>query len=248
MPDIYDYPHYYDIAHSTGNAADIKFLGGIFEKYGCGTLFEPACGTARLFPGLLKRGFSLMGCDINQGMVDYANKRIRRYSTVSHCFPEDMAKVRMDSTFSGAFCLLSTFRLLSGPKASAHLRCMRELIAENGIYVLGLHLHHPDADYSGKYSWTAKRGGYVIRSLETTSAISPSTRQEIGEVKHTVDYRGKKTVLRTVHNFRTYTLPQFKRMLKGWEIIETYDFNYQPIEVGPQSEDVVFVLKRTAIA
>ena len=48
--------------------------------------------------------------------------------------------------------------------------------------------------------------------------------------------------------FRTYTAHQFTELIAevpGWEISAAYDFHYQleqPIEVGPTTEDVVYVL------
>jgi hypothetical protein len=50
--------------------------------------------------------------------------------------------------------------------------------------------------------------------------------------------------------FRTYTAPQFRKLLKSvpqLKVVETYDFNYNinaPIKVTPQTQDVVFVLRK----
>ena len=51
-------------------------------------------------------------------------------------------------------------------------------------------------------------------------------------------------------DFRTYTAPQMDELLTSvaaWEVAATYDFAYQidqPVEVGPRTEDVVYVLRR----
>ena len=50
--------------------------------------------------------------------------------------------------------------------------------------------------------------------------------------------------------FRTYTAPQMQDLVDrvdGLEIAATYDFAYDtraPIEVGPRTQDVVYVLER----
>ncbi len=50
--------------------------------------------------------------------------------------------------------------------------------------------------------------------------------------------------------FRTYTAAQIKRLLRsvsGLELVAVYDFAYQidePIEIGPETEDAVFVLRK----
>jgi len=50
--------------------------------------------------------------------------------------------------------------------------------------------------------------------------------------------------------FRTYTAPQFRRLLvrtPELEVVETYDFGYEmdhPIRVTSETEDVVFVLRK----
>ena len=49
---------------------------------------------------------------------------------------------------------------------------------------------------------------------------------------------------------RTYTAPQFQSLVQraeNFEVLQTFDFAYlvdAPIEVGPATEDVVFVLRK----
>ena len=50
--------------------------------------------------------------------------------------------------------------------------------------------------------------------------------------------------------FRTYTAGQMDRLLKGiadFEVTAVYDFSYdvgRPLEIGPETEDVVYVLRK----
>ena len=52
--------------------------------------------------------------------------------------------------------------------------------------------------------------------------------------------------------FRTYTASQMDTLLAGiaeFEINAIYDFGYdvnQPIEIGPETEDVIYMLKKRA--
>ena len=51
--------------------------------------------------------------------------------------------------------------------------------------------------------------------------------------------------------YRTYTAAQMERLLKkrsALRVVATYDFLYDieaPIDVGPESEDVVYVLEKS---
>ena len=51
-------------------------------------------------------------------------------------------------------------------------------------------------------------------------------------------------------DYRTYTAPQFKALLKKvpeFEVVEMYDFMYEmdfTIELDAQTEDVVFILRK----
>jgi hypothetical protein len=51
-------------------------------------------------------------------------------------------------------------------------------------------------------------------------------------------------------DYRTYTKPQFQALLKKvpeLDVVEVYDFHYDirhPVEVGPATEDVVFILRK----
>jgi hypothetical protein len=52
--------------------------------------------------------------------------------------------------------------------------------------------------------------------------------------------------------FRTYTAPQMRELLataRELELVATYDFSYQidePIEIGPETQDIVLVLRKRA--
>jgi hypothetical protein len=53
-----------------------------------------------------------------------------------------------------------------------------------------------------------------------------------------------------VFRFRTYTSNEFQQLLNEagqWEIIDTYDFQYnlkQSMPIDDQTEDVVYILRR----
>ena len=56
--------------------------------------------------------------------------------------------------------------------------------------------------------------------------------------------------IRNMMDFRTYTARQMRALLRridALEVIETYDFAYElddPVKVGPETEDVVYILRR----
>ena len=77
----YDYPAYFDLAFRDETQPEADFIEAACRKY-CDfpvrQLLEPACGSGRLIVELAKRGYELTGFDLNQSMLDYAERKLCR--------------------------------------------------------------------------------------------------------------------------------------------------------------------------
>lgn len=254
--DLYDHPRYYDLVFGSDWKPEFDFLRHCFQTHAerrVRQVFEPACGTGRLLYRLAKAGFEVSGLDLNPHAVAYANARLKRHGFPPACRVGDMADFTLPAPADAAFNMINSFRHLDSEHAArSHLQCMARAIATGGLYVVGLHLTPTQGRPMSEESWSARRGHLAVSTRLWTIERNPRRRRE--RCGMTCDVYTPTRSFRLVQeiDFRTYTAAQFARLLKSvpaWEVAETYDFAYRrdrPVRVRPDTEDVVYVLRRRA--
>jgi len=251
---LYDYPKYYDLVFGSDWRAERDFLLDCFEQHArrpVRRIFEPACGTGRLLWRLASAGFEVEGNDLNRAAVNYCNDRLRRHGLPAAAWVGDMADFTLAQPADAAMNMINSFRHLpTAAQARAHLRCMADALAPGGIYVLGLHLTPLEGEPLAAESWSARRGHLAVMSRLWTIDVDLQQRKET--VGMTFDVYTPRSSFRLADrfDFRTYTARQMGQLLGAeprLEMAGCYDFSYrvdQPIEIGPETEDVVYVLRR----
>ena len=250
---IYDYPSYYDVLFNSSWKREYDFLLHAFETYASipvKRVFEPACGTGRFLWRLARAGFQVSGLDLNRKSVAFCNRRMRRYGFADAAFYGDIAvDLKLDRPIDAAFNLVGSFcHLAQESQAENHLRLMADALRPGGLYLLGFHLKPRGIAKCGSESWSCRRGSLSLSSHLKAVDWNEKERTETIEVRITA-----KTPNKTVHlfdrfPFRTYTLTQFRRLLRKvgcFEVIRTCDFTYEPAKTDSSSEDVIFVLKKS---
>lgn len=251
---LYDYPKYYDLVFGSDWKAELDFLQAVFERDArrrVTRVFEPACGTGRLLFRLGKAGYSVSGIDLNERAVEYCNERLARHGLEPAAVVADMADFRLPRKVDAAYNMINSFRHLASERASqAHLECMARAVAKGGLYVLGLHLTPTRGEPMEAEHWAARRGNLTI--LSELQTIRRDLRRRNEEVRMSFGVYTPTRIFRLTGraDFRTYTARQMARLLRkvpSWEPVGTYNFAYRadcPIQVGPETEDVVYVLRK----
>ncbi len=251
---LYDYPKYYDLVFGSDWKAEFDFLQACFEKHAerpVRRVFEPACGTGRLLVKLAAAGFEVAGLDLNEKALAYCNDRLTRSGFPPTAICADMADFQLDRPVDVALNMINSFRhLTTGEQALDHLNCVAQALVPGGLYVLGLHLTPTVGEAMDEESWHAQRGNLsVISHLKT---LGVDHRRRLEKVRMTLDIYTPTRTSRLEDRivFRTYTAAQMESLIadaQAFSICETYDFGYQidrPITVGPETEDVVYVLRK----
>lgn len=251
---IYDYPKYYDLLFGSDWKAEYDFLRGCFSQYAgrkVRRLFEPACGTGRLLVKLAQAGYSVAGNDLNPKAVAFCNARLVKHGFRPTAQVGDMADFALRRKVDAAFNTINSFRhLQSEAQAAAHLRCVAEALNPGGLYILGLHLTPRGPQRCTEESWSARRGHLGVTSRMRSTKIDRQNRVEWVRLTFEVYTPRQQFRLEDQFPFRTYSAPQFDRLLAATpqlEVAETYDFAYrldEPVEIDGDTEDVVYVLRR----
>jgi len=251
---LYDYPSYYDLVYGSDWKAEHDFLIGAFDRFvngGVQRVLEPACGTGRLIYRLMKHGMEAHGLDLSKNAVEYGNNRLERHGFPQTAVVADMCDFHYADAFDAGFNTINSFRHLeSHDQAIAHLRCMSHAIKPGGIYVLGIHLYPAVGPPIEEESWFAQRGHLGVQTNMTLMHRNLDERYEQYKMRYDIWTPTNHQVLEDVFRFRTYTSSEFQQLLNEagqWEIIDTYDFQYnlkQSMPIDDQTEDVVYILRR----
>ncbi len=252
---LYDYPTYYDLVFGSDWKAEFNFLEACFAKHTNLTvkrLFEPACGTGRLMVKLAQRGYTIAGNDLNSHAVQFCNERLQRRDFPPSAFVGDMCDFTVQEKYDAAFNMINSFRhVQTEQETKAHLQCIANGLKTEGLYLLGLHLTPTEGTHSDEERWTARRGNLVVNSHMWSEGVDMQKRIEQVGMTFDVYTLTKHFRIQEQMPFRTYTADQMTELIASvpeLQLVETYDFVYEidhPITINSQTEDVVYVLKKT---
>jgi SAM-dependent methyltransferase len=251
---LYDFPKYYDLIFGSDWKAEFDFLEDCFEKHAgrvVRRLFEPACGTGRLLIKFAEAGYDVQGNDLNPKAVAFCNARFTRRGHKPAAVVGDMADFRLRKKVDAAFNTINSFRHLASERlAESHLRCIANSLNKGGIYVLGLHLTPTTGPRIEQESWSARRGNLTVNSSMWSETLDLKKRNEHIGMTFDVYTPTRHFRIADTMDYRTYTARQMRALLSRvpeFEVAALYDFTYDidtPIDITPETEDVVFILRK----
>jgi SAM-dependent methyltransferase len=252
--DWYDHPEIYDLSLRDETPLEAEFVESACRKY-CAfpvrRLLEPACGSGRMVTEMAARGYEVTGLDLNEKALAYLRKQLKRRKLTAELFRNDMADFSLPQPVDAAYCLLNSFRhLLTEADARRHLECVAANLRPGGVYLLGLHLVPPDAEYVSIERWRVREGRTRVNTDLRVIATDIRGRIERLQVSLVVHRGEKKWRFRGQFDLRLYNATQIRRLLKSvpaFELCDVYDFWYdisEPLELNNTISDTVFVLKR----
>ncbi len=256
MSTWYDHPQYFDMVFRDETAGEVSFFEKAFHSFvprPVSRVLEPGCGGGRLVVDLAAKGYAVTGLDLNQRMLNYLGRRLRRRGLQADLIRGDMTAMNFDEDFDAAFCTFNTFRhLLSDRDAVQHLRSVADHLHGGGIYILGMHLIPLDADPECIERWSASHGGTRVHVTIRVVDFNRKTRQETLRVSVKAQKpSGAIQRIRSEFPLRIYTPDQARELLAQvddvFEIAGIYDFDYdidQPRKFDEDLTDALFVLRK----
>jgi len=252
--DWYDHPEVYDLSLRDETPLEAAFVEAACRKY-CNfpviRLLEPACGSGRLLTEMAGRGYQVTGLDLNAKALSYLRRRLARRKLAAEVYRTDMADFSLPQPVDAAFCLLNSFRhLLTETAARRHLECVARSLRPGGIYLLGLHLVPPDADYVSIERWRTRHGRTQVSTDLRVIATDLRRRIESLQVSLRVRRGEKMWRFRSRFDLRLYNATQIGKLLESvpaLALCDVYDFWYEidePLELNDVISDTVFILKK----
>ncbi len=253
--DWYDVPHYYDVIYDTGTQQEADFLEGVYERYVQSSgkqLLEPACGPGRLLAELGSRGYSVSGFDVNQAMLDYARRRIRKRKGRAVLKRMDLADFSFGAKkFDLAFCLVSSIcHLLTEDEARRHLKLVAQALRTGGVYALGILMTEYADRRPTTERWVAERDGVKVDCSVKTWPANRKTRTSAMRTRLTVHGNDETRQYESQWKMRTYGPRQLSALIKSeprLELVGCHTFDYDLSKqdpIGGDRLDKVVLLRR----
>ena len=152
MKDIYLNPNLYDALHN-----DIGTDENVIKYYAkkCnGPVLEIACGTGRLSKYIIDLGLPYTGIDNSKPFLDISLQKFGKNGTFLY---NDMQDFKLAEKFNFIFIGFNSFlHNLTDKDALNCLRCIKEHLNSDGIFLLSIFLPDPEFLYRNEYLHEAR--------------------------------------------------------------------------------------------
>jgi len=221
--DFYADPVLYDVLHAPGTWREARGLERIARRFLPDsveverlTWLEPACGTGRYLRLLGKRGHRVLGFDTSPEMVEYARARLDPFD--ARVFVADMADFTRSMAGERphvAFNLVNSIRHLETDDAMVgHLRDMRRVLRQGGLYVVGLHLSAYGLEPITEDVWEGARGSLRVTQVVQYEPPRGSGRRERVVSEMVVATPRRERHVGSVYHLRTYSRAQWRGVVE----------------------------------
>ncbi|WLR42175.1 class I SAM-dependent methyltransferase [Bacillus carboniphilus] len=241
---VYEDPIQYDDENNQ-YTKDIPLIEEWGQKIKKGPIIDLACGTGRVTIPLAKQGYELIGVDIHQGMLGFANQKAKKANLSIQWIEQDCTKLHLKLKSPLIYMVGNSFQhFLTNQAQNELLTSVRKHLASGGVFIFGTRF--PNAEEllpsSNKEEyWRSYIDSKTKQKVEvyTTDSYDPLTQIQTCEEKHKNDRGFQRTKAIRLR----YVFPQeMERTLKhnGFNILHCYgDWDKRPLE--KESHNMIYV-------
>jgi len=197
---------------------EVDFIEKAFELPKGSRILDLACGYGRISIELASRGYSVVGLDFSNYLLDIARSEAMRKNVKVEFVQGDMRTTQYHNEFDGVVCWGNSFGYFPDDENERVLRSMASSLRRNGRLILDL--HNKDAvirNHLGR-KWFRKDHTFVLADWSFDARLSRSIIKEI------IIDMNTGTTKESVLSMREYTLHEMKGMLRdaGLEFLQVY--------------------------
>ncbi|HEY0755112.1 MAG TPA: class I SAM-dependent methyltransferase [Ktedonobacteraceae bacterium] len=179
MSDYDSIAPFYDIEHAHFDE-DLDMYRNFAELCG-GKILELACGSGRLLLPLAREGYTLVGVDTSERMLEIARGALAKEGLTARCqlVQQDMCSLQLPDKFRLALIALGSFgHVITRAQQRLALLAIRQHLSKGATFILDI--SNEDARYmealSGQMlhqgTWQQEDGSYVTHFLSPASSNS----------------------------------------------------------------------------
>ncbi|MFW9949070.1 MAG: class I SAM-dependent methyltransferase, partial [Candidatus Thorarchaeota archaeon] len=234
---FYKLPKYYDLAFMRDTEGEIDFYIRCFQRYSeiqVTQVIEAACGPGLFLEMIAKRGYNILGFDLNPAMVEYAKNRLRERgisSVKADAIIGNMSNFGFEQKFDAAFvCINSLGYLTSNHDIISHFKSMNTVLNQGAIYIVEISCRCNDINNERKVdeTWHIKEDQVEIDLKWAIKGYDIDKRLRIVDFKMSVNDNGKQIVIEEEHELRLWIFEEFREFIRlgGFEIVGIFNQNY----------------------
>jgi ubiquinone/menaquinone biosynthesis C-methylase UbiE len=210
-------------------------------------VLDLACGMGDQALELSSRGYSVVGLDLSQGMLDIANRGIKRRQSGDPGFNAptftqgDMREMSYDEAFDGVYCWSTSFGYFDDEKNLAVLKNVHRALRQGGMFLLDVINRDYVAPRSPSLVWFE---GTQCVCMDDMFVDFLTSRMR---VKRTAMFEGGLS-RELDYSIRLYSLSELGRMLKevGFKVVEITGHTAHPgVFFGTESPRLIVLAERS---
>lgn len=222
---IYSYPKYHHLSYRWNKDKEILFLENCFKKFTnlkVKDILDIGCGSGLHLKGLNKKGYSLVGLDINIDMAKFVKENLDKKIKV---LVNDMRQLAVKKKFDAAICMMDTIRfLLTNEEIINHFKQVASCLKKKGLYILEFW-----APFNWKkiaqehYNWEQGDNALKVKTfyrqhLSTLNVISQTFEDELS---YLVEKNGCRSIIKGGRAKTRVIFPQeFKALVLASQVFE----------------------------
>ncbi len=210
-------------------------------------VLDLACGMGDQALELSSRGYSVVGLDLSQGMLDIANRGIKRRQSGDPGYNAptftqgDMREMSYDEAFDGVYCWSTSFGYFDDEKNLAVLAKVHRALRQGGMFLLDVVNRDYVAPRSPSLVWFE---GTQCVCMDDMFVDFFTSRMR---VKRTAMFEGGLS-RELDYSIRLYSLSELGRMLKevGFKVVEITGHTAHPgVFFGTESPRLIVLAERS---
>ncbi|NWG10828.1 class I SAM-dependent methyltransferase [Candidatus Bathyarchaeota archaeon] len=252
LPDLYDYPFYYDVAFSFRDISrEVDFFEQCIQKFSkvkVRKVLDVGCGHSPYTQELAKRGYAFTGLDLSKAMLDYSMEKSRKAGIEIGIIHADMRKFVAKGKFDFVFCMLGSISFASNSEFLSHLHSVADCLRKGGLYLIDASI---DFDWTsvGRESWTITRNGLTVNVTWEAVPINLVEQKIIDCVTVVAIEDGRRRVFKTEKEDKIVFPQEFLMLVeknKRFEFLGWYNnFNLEePLENATKISRPMTILRR----
>jgi len=229
------YGEYYDLIYGDKNHdGECKNLVSYFRKFSeckIKSILDVGCGTGNHAILFAEKGYSVVGIDSSEVMINQAKRKVERKGLPVEFFVQDMRKLSLGRKFDAVLCLFGTLGyLINDVEILAVLNRVKNHLEAGGLFVFDF---WPAYAYAGRESWRSvgeieKDETYAVRIMYGT--FNPENQQVNLTIKcNIIEGRRLTDSFQEEHRIRTFALPELAHLLneEGFKPLGFFKIDWQ---------------------
>jgi ubiquinone/menaquinone biosynthesis C-methylase UbiE len=238
---------YYDSLNEASSASTNKCIEGILQKHGVKTVLDLTCGTGSQAFWLAKKGFEVVGSDINAKMLKVARDKNKEQGCEIKFIKGDM-RTTQAGEFDAVLTIFNAVGHLTKKDFEKAMKNINKNLNPGGLYIFDIfnlgYLTDKDNITKLTIDDQTQKGNAVYRKIQY-STISADGVLASYDIYHEQKGNSKPKRSEAFQTLQVYNKAQLKEMLEstGFKVLKSTDINGNRFH-ATKSERILTVAKK----